>query len=85
MTECFLCELVLVDITFRSVVLSYVMKRSAYVHDVRNFWIAYSADVERMVVSTAPDGANSINSGRVVELIQYIDCRSIEKVVVESL
>ena len=61
------------------------MKRSAYVHDVRNFWIAQSADVERMIVSTALNGANSINSGRVVEPVQYVDCQSIEKVAVESM
>ena len=38
-----------------------------------------------MIVSTSPDGANGLNSGRVIEVVQYVDCRSIDKVVVESL
>ena len=70
MAECFSCELIPLIITIRDVVLCY---------DVRGF------GVEQMVVSTALDGAYSVNSGRVVELVQYVDCQSIEQVVVESL
>ena len=38
-----------------------------------------------MIVSTTPYGANGFNSGRIVEVVQYVDGRSIDKVVVESL
>ena len=70
---------------FRNVVLCDVVKRSAYVHNVRGFRVAQSANIECMVVPTPLSGADSINCGRVVELVQYFDCRSVDEVGVESL
>ena len=37
-----------------------------------------------MIVSTSPYGVNGLDSGRVIEVVQYVDCRSIDKVGVES-
>ena len=46
--------------------------------------LVWLADVLRMIVSTSPYGVNGLNSGRVIEVVQYVDCRSIDKVEVES-
>ena len=37
-----------------------------------------------MIVSTSPYGVNGLDSGRVIEVVQYVDCQSIDKVEVES-
>ena len=79
----FVCQLIPVFITSHAVVVRYVVQRSAYVHYVRYSWITYLANVERMIVSIPLNGANSFDSGRFVEAIRYIDCRSIEGVGVE--
>ena len=39
--------------------------------------LVWSADVERMIVSTSLDGNNGINSERVVEPVQYVDCSGV--------
>ena len=66
MAGSFLCELIPVLITSRVVVVRYVVQRSAYVHYVCYFGITELANVERMIVSTPMDGADSFNSGRTV-------------------
>ena len=57
-------------------------QRSAYVHSVRDFSMVGRCITNDRVYF--PYGVNGLNSGRVIEVVQYVDCRSIDKVGVES-